>query len=168
MSIHELYDLCKKIISSDITLFNGQEMIEQHTSTYDVLSAVFGDTLNRNIIARKLREIIPHDDMFFSVDLLEDTESDKPPVTSKAKLKAIKDQGAIILDTSTTLKGVPASAWDYKLGNRSALEWVLDRYKEHNPATPSFETNSTPTALPITKSRSLNYYNGCAPSALNQ
>jgi len=51
----------------------------------------------------------------------------KPP---KAKLKADKTQGKIILDTETTLEGVPAIAWDYKLGNRSALEWILDQYKE--------------------------------------
>lgn len=29
--------------------------------------------------------------------------------------------------------GVPAGAWAYQLGNRSALEWVLERYKESPP-----------------------------------
>jgi predicted helicase len=48
----------------------------------------------------------------------------------KAKLKAIKPQGIIELDTLTTLAGIPPEAWEYRLGNRSALEWVLDRYKE--------------------------------------
>jgi predicted helicase len=28
---------------------------------------------------------------------------------------------------------VPPEAWEYKLGNRSALEWVLDQYKEKKP-----------------------------------
>ena len=28
-------------------------------------------------------------------------------------------------------------AWDYKLGNRSALEWVLDQYKESKPKDPT-------------------------------
>ncbi len=28
-------------------------------------------------------------------------------------------------------------AWDYKLGNRSAIEWVLDRYKEKKPKDPT-------------------------------
>ena len=28
---------------------------------------------------------------------------------------------------------MPAAAWDYKLGNRSALEWILDQYKEKKP-----------------------------------
>ena len=51
----------------------------------------------------------------------------------KAKLKADKAAGEIILDTQTILSGVPAAAWDYKLGNRSGLEWVLERYKERTP-----------------------------------
>jgi len=42
----------------------------------------------------------------------------------------------IILDTETTLEGVPAIVWDYKLGNRSALEWILDQYKEKKPKDP--------------------------------
>ena len=53
--------------------------------------------------------------------------------TPKAKLKADKAAGDIILDTQTTLSGVPAAAWDYKLGNRSGLEWILERYKERVP-----------------------------------
>jgi predicted helicase len=43
----------------------------------------------------------------------------------------------LILDTETTLEGVPAIAWDYKLGNRSALEWILDQYKEKKPKDPT-------------------------------
>jgi predicted helicase len=30
----------------------------------------------------------------------------------------------------TTLKGIPTEAWDYKLGDRSALDWITDQYKE--------------------------------------
>jgi predicted helicase len=32
---------------------------------------------------------------------------------------------------------VPAEAWDYRLGNRSALERVLDQYKEKTPKDPT-------------------------------
>jgi predicted helicase len=52
---------------------------------------------------------------------------------NKPKLKADKEVGKIYLDTITTLQGIPATAWDYKLGNRSALEWILDQYKEKKP-----------------------------------
>ena len=57
--------------------------------------------------------------------------------TPKAKLKADKTQGTITLDENTQLTGVPATAWDYKLGNRSALEWILDQYKEKKPKDPT-------------------------------
>ena len=55
----------------------------------------------------------------------------------KAKLKADKTQGVIILDENSQLTGIPAIAWDYKLGNRSALEWILDQYKEKKPKDPT-------------------------------
>lgn len=38
-----------------------------------------------------------------------------------------------------------------KLGNRSALEWVLDQYKEKKPIDPTIAESSTPTASRITK-----------------
>jgi predicted helicase len=55
----------------------------------------------------------------------------------KAKLKADKATGIILLDEETELNGIPATAWDYKLGNRSALEWILDQYKEKKPTDPT-------------------------------
>ena len=55
----------------------------------------------------------------------------------KPRLKALKDEGAIEIDAATTLRGIPPEAWDYKLGNRSALEWVLDQWKEHKISDPT-------------------------------
>jgi predicted helicase len=55
----------------------------------------------------------------------------------KTKLKADKQQGLIFIDDNTTLSELPASVWEYKLGNRSALEWVLDQYKEKKPKDPT-------------------------------
>jgi predicted helicase len=54
--------------------------------------------------------------------------------TPRPKLKADKAGGTIELDSETVLQDVPAAAWEYKLGNRSALEWILDQYKEKKPA----------------------------------
>jgi predicted helicase len=62
------------------------------------------------------------------VDLVE-TENTQP----KPKLKADQIKNEIILDTVTTLTNIPKMAWDYRLGNRSALEWILDQYKEKKP-----------------------------------
>ena len=55
----------------------------------------------------------------------------------RAILRADKSRGAITLDERTTLAGVPAQAWEYRLGSRSALEWVLDQYKEKKPRDPT-------------------------------
>ncbi|HNQ78976.1 MAG TPA: N-6 DNA methylase [Acidobacteriota bacterium] len=61
----------------------------------------------------------------------------KREVRIKAKLKADKEKGIIELDELSFLKGVPKEAWEYKLGNRSALEWILDQYKEKKPKDPT-------------------------------
>jgi predicted helicase len=55
----------------------------------------------------------------------------------KAKLKADKTNHCIEIDEITKLCDVPESVWDYKLGNRSALEWVLDQYKPSKPSDPT-------------------------------
>ena len=56
---------------------------------------------------------------------------------TRAILRADKERGIIILDDKTTLSGVPPDAWRYMLGSRSALEWVLDQYKEKKPRDPT-------------------------------
>jgi predicted helicase len=55
----------------------------------------------------------------------------------KALLRADPDTGSIALDSETTLRGIPPQAWTYNLGNRSAIEWVLDQYKEKKPKDPT-------------------------------
>ena len=64
--------------------------------------------------------------------------TDKDGVTpTRAILRADKERNAITLDEQTTLRGVPAEAWEYRLGSRSALEWVLDQYKENRIKDPT-------------------------------
>ena len=58
-------------------------------------------------------------------------------VPQRAILRAYKERGVIALDKQTTLLGVPTAAWRYQLGTRSALEWVLDQYKERKPRDPT-------------------------------
>ena len=61
----------------------------------------------------------------------------KPPLAVKAILKADPTKGIIQLDGVTTLKGVPPAAWAYRLGNRTAIEWVLEYHKERKPKDPT-------------------------------
>jgi predicted helicase len=55
----------------------------------------------------------------------------------KVKLKADKETGIIDLDETSSLHGIPKESWEYKLGNRSALEWILDQYKEKKHSDPT-------------------------------
>jgi predicted helicase len=61
----------------------------------------------------------------------------KSGVAPKALLKPDKEGGRILIDGETTLSGIPLEAWKYQLGNRTALEWVLDQYKERKPKDPT-------------------------------
>ena len=62
-----------------------------------------------------------------------DEKSLKAGVAPKAMFKANKEAGSIMLDSETMLSGIPRETWTYTLGNRSALEWILDQYKEKKP-----------------------------------
>ena len=45
------------------------------------------------------------------------------------KMKLSKDKTGIKYNDFLTLDGIPAKAFEYRLGNRSALEWVIDQYR---------------------------------------
>ncbi len=55
----------------------------------------------------------------------------------KPSLKSDHEAGIIILDSETQLSGVPKEAFAYRLGNRSALDWILDQHKEKTPKDPT-------------------------------
>ncbi len=54
----------------------------------------------------------------------------------KVLLRADKANGVIEIDSDTSLTDVPEAVWSYKLGNRTAIEWVLDQHKERKPKDP--------------------------------
>lgn len=66
-----------------------------------------------------------------------DTKARSAGVAPKTMLKSDKAAGTITLDSETTLSGIPAEAWGYVLGNRSALDWILDQHKEKTPKDPT-------------------------------
>ena len=45
------------------------------------------------------------------------------------KMKLSKDKTQLVYNDFLTLEGIPPKAFDYRLGNRSALEWVIDQYR---------------------------------------
>ncbi len=45
------------------------------------------------------------------------------------KMKLTPDKTAVIVNASLSLAGVPQECFQYRLGNRSALDWVIDQYQ---------------------------------------
>ena len=45
------------------------------------------------------------------------------------KMRLSKDKTQLRYNGFLTLDGIPAEAFAYRLGNRSALEWVIDQYR---------------------------------------
>jgi predicted helicase len=104
----------------------GRELMDLHIN-YETQEPFPLERINADLSFKKKNK---WDDLFSD---LEETENETFTVKPRTKLRANKAQGVIEIDTQTTLKGVPPLAWEYKLGNRSALEWILDQYKERKP-----------------------------------
>ena len=45
------------------------------------------------------------------------------------KMRLAKDRKSLKVNDTLTLAGIPPEAFEYRLGNRSALEWVIDQYQ---------------------------------------
>ena len=44
-------------------------------------------------------------------------------------MKLSKDKRSIVYNDFLTLADIPEEVFSYRLGNRSALEWVIDQYR---------------------------------------
>ncbi|HAI68747.1 MAG TPA: hypothetical protein DCM38_04825, partial [Gammaproteobacteria bacterium] len=61
---------------------------------------------------------------------LEEIENPKYPFSLEVdKMRLSKDKTQLMYNKFLTLKGIPQKAFDYKLGNRSALDWIIDQYR---------------------------------------
>ena len=45
------------------------------------------------------------------------------------KMRLSKDKTELRVNDSLTLTGIPPAVYNYRLGNRSALNWVIDQYR---------------------------------------
>jgi predicted helicase len=56
-------------------------------------------------------------------------ETPDVPLSFRAldKMRLSKDKTTLTVNPSLTLTGIPPEALSYRLGNRSALEWVIDQ-----------------------------------------
>ena len=78
---------------------------------------------------RRLADIHVHyeEQLQYKLDLIE--APDMPLDWRVAQMKFSKDKTQIKYNDFLTLAGIPAEAFQYRLGNRSALEWVVDQYR---------------------------------------
>ncbi|HEO65009.1 MAG TPA: hypothetical protein ENI73_03965 [Spirochaetes bacterium] len=61
---------------------------------------------------------------------LERIENPDEPLNYRIdKMKLSKDKSELHYNDFLTLEGIPKECFDYRLGNRSALEWVIDQYQ---------------------------------------
>jgi predicted helicase len=44
-------------------------------------------------------------------------------------MKLSKDKRSFIYNDFLTLSGIPPEVFEYRLGNRSALDWIIDQYQ---------------------------------------
>ncbi len=55
------------------------------------------------------------------------------------KMKLSKDRTSIRVNESLTLAGIPPEAFNYKLGSKSALEWIIDQHQLKGESDPNRE-----------------------------
>ena len=61
---------------------------------------------------------------------LEHIEHPTNPVSFRVeRMKLSKDKTSLTYNDFLTLRGIPPAAFSYRLGNRSALEWIIDQYR---------------------------------------
>ncbi len=66
---------------------------------------------------------------FDTTEPYEITRMDKEIENPLPKLRSKSENRQIIIDEATILSDIPVQAWEYKLGNRTAIDWVLEGYK---------------------------------------
>ena len=78
---------------------------------------------------RRLAEIHVHyeDQPEYKLDLIE--TPNMPLDWRVERMRFSKDKTQIRYNDFLTLAGIPAEAFQYRLGNRSALEWIVDQYR---------------------------------------
>ncbi|HLX55832.1 MAG TPA: type ISP restriction/modification enzyme, partial [Ktedonobacteraceae bacterium] len=80
-------------------------------------------------IGRQLMELHLHYEQAKEYPLQWIENQDVPFSYRVEKMRLTPDRGALAVNRSLTLAGIPQQCFAYRLGNRSALEWVIDQYQ---------------------------------------
>jgi len=54
-------------------------------------------------------------------------------------MRLSQDRQSLKVNESLALAGIPAATFEYRLGSRSALEWVIDQYQVKGESDPNRE-----------------------------
>jgi predicted helicase len=65
----------------------------------------------------------------YPLEKVENREAEEKLDWRVEAMKLSKDHATLFYNDFLTLTGIPREAFDYRLGNRSALEWVIDQYR---------------------------------------
>lgn len=57
------------------------------------------------------------------------TEGERRDPCVHDKMKLSKDKRSLMVNKTLTLVGIPPETFNYRLGNRSALDWIVDQYQ---------------------------------------
>ncbi|TAE01825.1 MAG: hypothetical protein EAZ97_02980 [Bacteroidetes bacterium] len=111
----------------------GETSLETPSSKLNPPSSKL-DTLK--VIRKPLESLLPKqrtEDLAQKAEILS-------KIVPQIKLKVNKDR-EIELDELTKISGIPPEVWEYKLGNRSAVEWILDQYKPYKSGDASIQAH---------------------------
>jgi predicted helicase len=65
----------------------------------------------------------------YALTALEDETVPYGQLFQVQKMKLTPDRAGVVVSRGLTLAGIPEQCFSYRLGNRSALEWVIDQYQ---------------------------------------
>jgi predicted helicase len=73
---------------------------------------------------------------------LERVEDKTVPYTERVtRMKLNADKQSIRVNESLTLTSIPTETFEYRLGSRSAIEWVIDQYQVKDESDPNREND---------------------------
>ncbi len=61
--------------------------------------------------------------------LVQHVNKEVPFTWRVSKMKLSKEIGTLTVNEALSFSGIPPETFDYRLGSRSALEWIVDQYQ---------------------------------------
>lgn len=124
----------------------GKKLMELHLNyeqqeTYKVFENLIGLKVNR----KPWESLLPkrkNTKNISDTSKMSDISADEELLQKiKPDLKLRVKDGMIEIDELTSITNIPAEVWEYRLGNRSAIEWILDQYKPYKSDDATIQEN---------------------------